>query len=131
MHSHRHLIIITGVAIILLFIKLGAASVFQVAEARNAGVPVEMMHTKDYVVPFFNGSMRTDKPPLHYYMMLVAYKIAGVHEAGARFFSSLCGLLVIIATYFFTKRNAGAKAAWLSSLILLASLHTIDRKSVV
>lgn len=125
MHPRRHLVIITGIAIILLFIKLGAVSVFQVAEARNSQVPVEMMHSKDYLVPFFNGTMRTDKPPLHYYAMLVAYKVAGVSESGARFFSSLCGLIVIIATWFFAKRNAGLKVAWWSSLFLLASLHVI------
>ena len=49
MHSSRHLVIITGIAIILLFIKLGAVSVFQVAEARNSQVPVEMMLSKDFV----------------------------------------------------------------------------------
>ncbi len=125
MHSRRHLFIIAGMAVILLFIKLGTVSVFQVAEARNSQVPVEMMQSKDYVVPFFNGVMRTDKPPLHYYAMIAAYKIIGIHEAGARFFSAICGLVVIIATWFFVKRNAGIKTAWWSSLILLASLHTI------
>ena len=125
MYTHRQLFIITGIAIVLLFIKLGAASVFQVAEARNSQVPVEMLHSKDYVVPYFNGEMRTDKPPLHYYAMMLAYKTAGIHETSARFFSALCGLLVIVATWFYTKRNAGTQVAWWSSLVLLASLHTI------
>jgi 4-amino-4-deoxy-L-arabinose transferase-like glycosyltransferase len=125
MRSHRHLIIITGIAIILLFIKLGAVSVFQVAEARNSRVPVEMLQTGNYIVPYFNDSIRTDKPPLHYYAMLLAYKIGGIQEASARFFSSLCGLIVIVAIFFFTKRNAGKKVAWWCCLVLLASLHTI------
>ena len=105
MHSHRHLFIITGIAIILLFIKLGAVTVFQVAEARNSEVAAEMLETKEFIVPYFNGEIRTDKPALPYYAMLAAYKIGGIHEAGARFFSALCGLLVIIATYFFYKKK--------------------------
>lgn len=125
MRFNRHLVIVAGIAVVLLFIKLGTISLFQVAEARNSQVPVEMMYTNEYVVPFFNGLIRTDKPPLEYYAILLAYKIGGVNEACARFFSALCGLVVIIATWFFTKRNAGSKTAWWSTLFLLASLHTV------
>lgn len=124
MHSKSFWLVIL-LAAFLLFIKLGATTVFQVAEARNSRVPAEMIERKDYIVPFFNGELRTDKPPLHYYAMLLAYRLGGINETSARFFSAVCGLFVIVATWLFAKRNAGTGVALWSCLVLLASVHGI------
>lgn len=113
------------IAIVLLFARLGATSLFQVAEARNSEVPVEMMQSGNYVVPYFNGVLRTDKPPLHYYAMLLAYRVAGVSEGSARFFSAVCGLLLIVSLFLFVRKNANTESALGACLVLLASLHTI------
>jgi 4-amino-4-deoxy-L-arabinose transferase-like glycosyltransferase len=112
-------------AVVLLFIRLGAVTVFQVAEARNSGVPVEMLVKHDYIVPYFNGALRTDKPPLHYYAMLLAYRIGGISEISARFFSAVCGLLVIMATWLFARKYAGVQVAGWSCVVLLGTVHTI------
>jgi 4-amino-4-deoxy-L-arabinose transferase-like glycosyltransferase len=112
-------------AVVLLFIRLGAVTIFQVAEARNSEVPVEMLATHNYLVPYFNGTLRTDKPPLHYYAMLLAYKIGGISETSARFFSAVCGVLVIMTTWFFTRKYAGRQSAWWSCAVLLGSVHTV------
>ncbi|WP_276503951.1 ArnT family glycosyltransferase [Terrimonas pollutisoli] len=124
MHSKSFLLVIL-LAAFLLFIKLGATTVFQVAEARNTRVSAEMIERKDYIVPFFNGELRTDKPPLHYYAMLLAYRLGGINETSARFFSAVCGLFIIVATWLFAKRNAGTGVALWSCLVLLASVHGI------
>ena len=124
MRSKSFLLVIL-LAAFLLFIKLGATTVFQVAEARNARVPAEMIERKDYIVPYFNGELRTDKPPLHYYAMLLSYHLGGINETSARFFSAVCGLIVIVATWLFAKRNAGNGVALWSCLVLLASVHGI------
>ena len=116
--------IIIGISILLLFVRLGATSVFQVAEARNSRCAVEMMQG-DKIVPTFNGALRGDKPALEYYAMMAAYKVFGINETGARFFSAVCGLLVIVATYLFVKKQVNETAAWWSAFILLASIHTI------
>lgn len=67
--------LIVVVSAILLFVKLGSITVFQIAEARNSEVPAEMQNRHDYTVPYFNGEWRTDKPPLHYYTILFSYYI--------------------------------------------------------
>lgn len=121
----RSFFLILFLSVVLLFIRLGAVTVFQVAEARNSAVPVEMLAKHDYIVPYFNGSLRTDKPPLHYYAMLLAYRISGISEASARFFSAVCGVLVITATWLFSRKYAGVQPAWWSSAVLLGSVHTI------
>ncbi|MBO9201931.1 MULTISPECIES: ArnT family glycosyltransferase [Niastella] len=125
MHYFRSFFLVLLLSVVLLFIRLGAVTIFQVAEARNCEVPVEMLDRHDYLVPYFNGMLRTDKPPLHYYAMLLAYRIGGVSEASARFFSAICGVLVILATWLFARKYAGVQAAWWSSAVLLGSVHTI------
>lgn len=125
MRYPRSFFLILLLSVVLLFIKLGAITVFQVAEARNCQAPVEMMVNREYITPHFNGALRTDKPPLHYYLILLAYSIGGVSETGARFFSAVCGVLVIMATWIFSRKYAGEQTAWFSCLVLLGSIHAV------
>lgn len=110
---------------LLFFSFLGGTSVFQVAEARNAECAREMLENKEWIVPTFNGELRTDKPALEYYGMMAGYKLFGTNERGARFFSALCGLLVVLATFWIARRHWSEKAAWWSAITILASMHAI------
>ncbi|WP_421919743.1 ArnT family glycosyltransferase [Marinifilum sp.] len=97
--------------------------IFIVDEARNAECAREMLESDNYIVPTYNYELRTDKPPLHYYFMMLSYSIFGVSEWAARFFSVIFGCLTILISYFFTKRWIGLKAAIWTSIVLLASVH--------
>lgn len=121
----KQFIYILLISLVLFFSFLGGTSVFQVAEARNSECAKEMLENKDWVVPTFNGELRTDKPALEYFGMMTSYLIGGVNEASARFFSALCGLLLVLFTFWFVKRNFNAQAAWWSAITLLSSLHVV------
>ena len=81
------------------------------------------MQRHDMIVPVFNGELRTDKPPLHYFFMIASYKLFGSNEFAARFFSAIMGLLTVLVTYFYTKRLANAFTAFCSALVLVCSTH--------
>lgn len=125
MNKRKQVLLLMSIGIILFFIRLGSVSVYQVAEARNAECAREMLTGKDWIVPMFNGQLRTDKPALEYFAMMAAYKIGGVNEGSARFFSAICGLLLVLFTFLIGYKYLGQKAAWWSALILLASPHLI------
>lgn len=125
MGKPAQLLFLVAVCCAMFFLSLGATSLYQVAEARNAECAREMMERKDWVVPVFNGRLRTDKPALEYFFMMIAYHLGGVSEGSARFFSAVCGLLLIIATFLFASRHLGTRAAWWTALALLASPHLI------
>lgn len=125
MKLRYQLVLLLFISAILLFVRLGGTSVYQVAEARNAECAREMQERGDWVVPVFNATLRTDKPALEYFAMMAAYTVGGVSEGSARFFSALCGLLVILATFLIADKYLGSKAAWLAALALLASVHAI------
>ncbi|WP_028950127.1 ArnT family glycosyltransferase [Sulfurihydrogenibium subterraneum] len=112
-------------AFILIVSNIWGISIFSLDEAKNASCAREMLERGDLIVPTFNYELRTDKPPLHYYFMMIAYKIFGINEFSARFFSSLFGSFTVLITFFFAKRVFDEKVAFLGYLILLSSLHFV------
>jgi 4-amino-4-deoxy-L-arabinose transferase-like glycosyltransferase len=104
---------------------LGATPIYILDEAKNAQCAREMMESKDWIVPTFNGELRTDKPPLHYFFMIASYKMFGITEFAARFFSVIMGLLTVLITFIYTKRLYNSFVAFCSALVLVASTHFI------
>lgn len=112
-----------ALSIAVMFANIGGLDVYALDEAKNAEAARYMYESGNYVVPYYNGELRTDKPPLHYYFMAAGYSLFGVNAFGARFFSSLFGVLTIVMTFLFTLKHFSTRAAVLSSLVLIASLH--------
>ena len=110
-------------AIAIFYSNLGGNSVYILDEAKNAGCAMEMAQRNDLVVPTFNAELRTDKPVLHYYFMMIAYKVFGITPFAARFFSALCGVLLIVVVYRGVSRIIDLNTAFFSCLILLASVQ--------
>lgn len=101
----------------------GGVSIYILDEAKNAGCAREMFEKGDLIVPTFNDVLRTDKPPLHYFFMMLGYSLFGVNPFAARFFSAVFGAATILLTFLFTRKHADGKTAALASLVLLASVH--------
>jgi len=108
---------------ILLFIRIGATPVYILDEVKNAECAREMLQRNDWVIPTFNGELRPDKPPLHYFFMIAAYKMFGVHEFAARFFSAIMGLLTLAITFFYTKKYLSPFVAFCAMIVLVSSTH--------
>jgi len=106
-----------------LFSNIWGQPIYILDEAKNATCAKEMLARSNLIVPTFNGELRTDKPPLHYFFMMLAYKAFGVNEFSARFFSSLFGILTVILTYGFSKRFFNERVGIGAALVLLSSLH--------
>ncbi len=84
---------------------------------------MEMEQRGDWVVPTFNNTLRTDKPPLHYFLMIVSYKIFSVSAFSARLFSALAGIATTLIIYLFGRKSIDEKTAFLSSLIFISSIQ--------
>lgn len=105
---------------------IGGYPIYILDEARNAEAAREMYVNGDYIVPFFNGELRTDKPPLHYYFMALGYELFGISAFGARFFSGVFGALTILVTFLFARKRLGFQAASLSVVILSSSVFFVQ-----
>jgi 4-amino-4-deoxy-L-arabinose transferase-like glycosyltransferase len=98
-------------------------SIYILDEAKNATCAREMLENKNLLVPTFNSILRTDKPPLHYFFMMLSYTVFGVNPFAARFFSAVFGALTIVVTYLYTRRFTDEKNGFWTALVLLASIH--------
>ncbi len=98
-------------------------SIYILDEAKNAECAREMLEKSDFIVPTFNYELRTDKPPLHYFFMIVSYSIFGVNPFGARFFSAFFGAATVLITYLFTRRFSGTAVSFYTAIVLIASVH--------
>jgi 4-amino-4-deoxy-L-arabinose transferase-like glycosyltransferase len=98
-------------------------SLYILDEAKNTECAREMFEQHEFFKPTFNYNLRTDKPPLHYFFMMISYSVFGVNEFGARFFSAIFGALTILATFIFASKFLNRRTASWAVLILLASIH--------
>lgn len=121
--SNNKLLIIGIASVLVFFANIWGSSIYILDEAKNATCAREMLIEGDLITPTFNYELRTDKPPLHYYFMMTAYKLFGVNEFAARFFSAICGCLTVLLTFFFTRKLLNESVAFYSSMALLASLQ--------
>lgn len=116
-------LIIFVIALAIYMSNIGGVSIYILDEAKNAGCAREMFEKGDLVVPTFNHVLRTDKPPLHYFFMMISYSIFGVNPFAARFFSAVFGALTVLITYLFVKKFKDPKTAFWSAFVLLSSIH--------
>mgnify|MGYP006428886483 CR=1 FL=1 len=96
---------------------------YSLDEVKNATCAREMWHSGEGIVPTFNQTLRTDKPPLHYYFMVFAYSLLGPTAFAARLFSAVMSGATIVITYLFGKRYLGRTPALWAVVALLGSIH--------
>ena len=122
-NQQKYFWLLLGLSALLLFPGLGKTPLWIYDEVRNAECAREMYERGDWIVPTFNGGLRIQKPPLHYYFMFGGFEIFGITEWGARFFSAVFGLFTILITYIFVKKYSAQRQAIITCLVLLASSH--------
>lgn len=121
--NKKLLLLVFILSSISLFSGLVRTDIFIVDESRNASCAIEMMDRGEWIIPYYNGGYRFDKPPLHYYFMRLGYYLFGKTSLGARFFSAIFGLLTLWIVWVYSKRNIGVDAALWSVIALSSSIH--------
>ena len=120
---NNRLLLLVILSAFVFFANLGGTSIYILDEARNAGCAMEMWQRHDPIVPTFNDVLRTDKPPLHYFFMMLAYTIGGVTPFTARLFSALAGVMLVVFVYRKVRTVLNEPVAFYTGLILLSSMQ--------
>ena len=89
--------------IILFFSKIGSLPLFDPDEPRYAAAAKGMVETGDWIVPYFNGMPRLNKPPLFYWLVALSFKFFGVSELSARLPSLLFGIGGVIIAFIWAR----------------------------
>lgn len=94
-------------------------------EPRFAEATREMLQRGDYIVPWFNGDYRFDKPPLIYWAEMPCYRLLGENEFSARLPSALFAAGTTVLVFFWARRLARPQAAFSAAIIFATSLQML------
>ncbi len=104
---------------------LGRYSLTDSDETWHAGTAREMMERGDYIVPYFNGKLFPDKPPMMYWMMIAGFRVFGVGELPARLGSALSAILAAAALYALGAEMFNRRIGLIAGLIMATNLSYI------
>ena len=81
-----------------------------------------MLERGDWVVPTFNYELRTQKPVLLYWLIMMSYSLFGVNEFSARLPSALLAVGTTLVTFQLGRRLFSDRAGLLAGLIMASCL---------
>lgn len=93
-----------AVWMLLITIGLAGRPLLPIDETRYASVAWEMWVRGDLLVPHLNGVPYSDKPPLLFWLIQLAWTALGVHEVWARLVPPLFGLACLPLTAALARR---------------------------
>lgn len=94
-------------------------------EPRFAHATMEMMQRDTWLIPYFNGEYRFDKPPLTYWWMRLHYLLLGFNELAARLHSVVAAWLVALVVFGTGKRLFSPTAGWWAAVGWLTCLQAL------
>ncbi len=118
------MILLVGlVATVIMFWRLGEGSLSDYDEADYAQSAREMLWTRDFNTPRWNGMEFFDKPPLSQWLTVVAYKVFGINEFAARVVAATCGVLAILMAYVLGRDLFGERAVGVGAAVMLLTVN--------
>jgi 4-amino-4-deoxy-L-arabinose transferase-like glycosyltransferase len=114
--------IVLSVAMLIALTQLGSARLWDRDEPRNAQCAREMLAANNWIVPTFDGELRTHKPVLLYWGQMASYRVFGVNEWSARLPSALAGVLTALLVYVTARRFASEDVATYSGIAISSML---------
>ena len=102
-----HLALLLGAAAVLFFVGLGRLPLLEPDEGRNAEVAREMLASKDWITPHFNGFTYLDKPAVYFWMVAASFKTFGISEGVARLPSAVMAAATMLLVWFLACRMFG------------------------
>jgi 4-amino-4-deoxy-L-arabinose transferase-like glycosyltransferase len=126
------LILVMITSCLVFFSGLGQYPLFNPDEALYAEPAREMLVTGQYVTTLLNYVVRYTKPPLCIWAMALSYKVFGVNEFAARFYSVACGVILVAAAYLMIARYVSTRAAVIGALsLVVAPLFVLTAREAI
>jgi 4-amino-4-deoxy-L-arabinose transferase-like glycosyltransferase len=121
-HRAGHYLLLLTVCACLFLLNLGGPSLWDLDEGRNGTAAMEMYESGDWIVPKFNGKLRSHKPALLYWLQATAYGVFGaINEFAARLPSALAAMLSVLTAYELGRQLFNPGTGLLGGLVLASS----------
>lgn len=111
-------------ALLLLGYRLGVEPVGRNSEKRCHEVAATMVETGNWLVPYYDGEPRLQKPPLYYWMSATVSEAMGGHSLFAtRLPSAIAAGLLLLLVYFWASAMRGPAFGMLAAVLLALSFQ--------
>lgn len=105
-------------------LSIGNRGLWAPDEPRYLQVAWEMSRAKSYLIPLMNGETYAEKPPLFFWLTVLASKIFPF-ETASRWVSAFSGLGTFLMTYFLGRETGNKEIGFTACLVLMScSLYT-------
>lgn len=112
-------IILLTVGGFVFFFNLGGRDLWDPDETRYAVIAREMRETGNWILPYLNGKIYAEKPPLFFWLVNFSVIFLGEDtEFANRLPSALAGLLTFILTFIFGAKLFNHRVGFIAALIL-------------
>ncbi len=92
-------------------------------ETRFAEASREMLQRSDYIIPWFNGQYRFDKPVLIYWCQIASYRVLGDNGFAARLPTALFTTATALLLVRWGRRIVDTQTAFIAATMFLTGLH--------
>lgn len=121
----RECLVLVALAAVVFLSGLGGTRLWDDDEAFFAQTAREMFERGDLVVPWFNQTLFSHKPPFMYWMMIGAYHIFGVTEFASRLPSAIFGIASVLLVWRLGRILYSPCVGFWGAIILATSLNFI------
>lgn len=122
-YEQKSLIIITVVAVIMIFLGIGGIPLLDPDEPVYAETAREMLMEGDLLSPRIFGNYWYDKPPMYYWLVALAQCVFGDNEFAARFPAGIMAFGTTILVYLSATKMFNERAGFWSSIVLVTSIE--------
>jgi 4-amino-4-deoxy-L-arabinose transferase-like glycosyltransferase len=111
--QRRHTLVPVVAGALLFLPGLGSRDLWNPDEPRYAEVAREMVDSGEYFVPYLNGEVYSQKPPLLFWAIALAGRLrGGIDETAARLPSALAAIAALVLVLRLGVRLVGERAGW-------------------
>ena len=121
MKNNKHLIFILFLAIfcaVLYGYRMASIGLSDPDETFYAETAREMLQFKSFMTPYIFDKPQFEKPPMFYWLIILASLSKGINEFAVRFVPALFGIIGVISIYFLGNSMFNRKTAMYAAFIL-------------
>ncbi|HUF49014.1 MAG TPA: glycosyltransferase family 39 protein, partial [Vicinamibacterales bacterium] len=110
-----------GLALPVLFVALGANSIWDANEAFYVETPRQMVLSGDYLTPSFNDAHRLNKPVLNYWIVAGLYQAFGISVEVERVGIAIGAAAIVFATFLVGRALSSTATGILAALVVITA----------
>lgn len=117
-------ILLWVLASLIVFARLGHGHLANFDDCYYAEKAKEMLRGGDWLTPHFSGNAALDNPPLFFWLVATGFRLFGVTNYGAAFFSALAGVFCVVLVVRIARRlGFDDFEAWSAGVVLVTTQY--------